>query len=200
MIKLIPILILLLILSSCNKKTENEITLISNSTTWVGYKDFHFEKELILCGIDSVAQIKLTKKLNENDTIYDGVDKTDNRFVYSTRPNEAGYFVIKGKVILQGKEMDFSQNIAILPKAEPVGFNTKNSSDLKVGVENEIEIVIGVPKKYRTLKTNNGQIIEDKDKTIIIPERTGICEIEIDVKLPSDEPIEFNNVTFYVTE
>jgi hypothetical protein len=200
MIKPIPILILLLILSSCNKKTETEITLISNSTTWVGYKDFHFEKELILCGIDSVAQIKLTKKLNDNDTIYDGVDKTDNRFVYSTRPNEAGYFEIKGKVILQGKEMDFSQNIAILPKAEPVGFNTKNSSDLKVGVENEIKIVIGVPKKYRTLKTNNGQIIETENKTIIIPERTGTCEIEIDVKMPSNEPIEFKNVIFNVTE
>ncbi|WP_410004744.1 hypothetical protein [Aequorivita nionensis] len=198
--KLIPLIFLLLIFNSCNKKTETEITLISNSTTWVGYKDFHFEKELILCGVDSVAQIKLTKKLNENDTIYSGIDDSDNRFVYSTRPNEAGYFEIKGKVILQGKEMDFSQNIAILHKAEPVGFNTKNSSDLKVGVENEIKIIIGVPKIYRTLKTNNGQIIETDNKTIIIPERTGTCEIEIDVKLPSDEPIEFSNVIFNVTE
>ena len=198
--KQISFIILLLIFNSCNKKTETEITLISNSTTWVGYKDFHFEKELILCGVDSVAQIKLTEKLNENDTIYSGVDNTDNRFVYSTRPKEAGHFEIKGKVLVQGKEIDFLQYIAVLNKTEPIGFNTKNAFDLKVGVENEIQIAIGVPKKYRTLKTNNGQIIEQENKTIIIPERTGNCEIEIDVKLPSDEPIEFNNVIFNVTE
>ena len=200
MIKLIPLIFLLLILNSCNKKTETEITLISNSTTWVGYKDFHFEKELILCGVDSAAQIKLTEKLNQTDTIYDGLDKTDNRFVYSTRPKEAGHFKIKGIVLIQGKEIDFSQYIAVLNKAEPVGFNTENAFDLKVGVENEIQIVIGVPKDYRTLKTNNGKIIERENKTIIIPERTGTCEIEIDVKLPSDEPIEFDNVIFNVTE
>ena len=107
----------------------------------MGYKDFYFEKELILCGVDSVSQIKLTEKLNENDTIYNGLDDTDNHFIYSTRPNEAGYFKIKGEIHLQGKKINFSQNIAVLPRAETIGFNKKNAFNLKVGVENEIEIL-----------------------------------------------------------
>lgn len=191
---------LLPILTSCNKKTETEITLISNNTSWVGYEGFYLEKELILCGIQDVAQIELTEKLNDSDTIYDRLDKTDNRFIYATRPNRVGGFEIKGNVIINGQKKEFTQNITILPQSQPIGFNTKNATELKVGVENEIEIVIGVPKKYMTLKTNNGQIIERENKTIIIPERTGTCEIEIDVKLPSDEPFEFKNVNFNVTK
>ena len=198
--KLFSCIILFLFLSACNTKKETEVILISNNTTWVGYKDFYFEKELVLCGIDSVAQITLIEKLNQNDTIYNRIDNTNNRFVYATRPKETGNFIIRGKVLIQDKEIEFSQSITVLNKAEPVGFNTKNAFDLKVGVENEIEIVIGVPRKYRTLKTNNGQIIERDNKTIIIPERIGNCEIEIDVKLPSDEPIEFENVIFNVVE
>ena len=196
--KLLPFIITFLILSSCNKKQQIEINLNSNNTTWLGYKGFHFEKELIFCGIDSVTKIKLTEKLNKNDTIYNGINSLGNRFIYTTKPNKTGFFEIKGKIEIQGKEIQFSQNIVVLPKSEPVGFNTKNAYDLTVGIENEIDIIIGIQKKYRTLKTNNGKIFERNNKTIIIPERTGKCEIEIDVKLPSDEKIEFKNVTFNV--
>jgi|GEM_PF-2835037 len=198
--KLLPLIILLLIFNSCNKKTETKITLISNNTNWVGYEGFYLEKELILCGIQDVAQIELTEKLNENDTIYDGIDKTDNRFIYATRPNRVGGFEIKGNVIINGQKKEFTQNITILPKSQPVGFKTENATELKIGVENEIEIVIGIPKKYRTLTTDNGKIIEQKNRTIIIPERVGQCQIEIKVELPSNEKMEFNNVIFNVTE
>ena len=64
----------------------------------------------------------------------------------------------------------------------------------------KLKFLLEFQKKYRTLKTNNGYIIEQNNKTIIIPERIGNCEIQVDVKLPSDEKIEFKNVTFNVTE
>ena len=198
--KLIPLIILLLIFNSCNKKTETKITLISNNTNWVGFEGFYLEKELILCGIQDVAQIELTEKLNDNDTIYNGLDETDNRFIYATRPTKVGRFEIKGNVIINGQKKEFSQSITILPKAQPIGFKKENATELKVGVENEIEIVIGIPKKYRTLTTDNGKIIERESKTIIIPERVGQCQIEIKVELPSDEKMEFNNVIFNVSE
>jgi hypothetical protein len=198
--KTLQIIIILLFLNSCIQETETKITLITSETPWVGYKDFYFQKELIICGSNSSSEIILTEKLNENDEIHSGLDKTDNRFIYSTRPDKAGDFKIKGKVITNGIESEFTQYIAVIPRMNVVGFNAKNAFDLKVGVENEIEIVIGVPKKYRTLKTDNGKIIETNEKTIIIPERVGKCVIELDVKMPSDEPFEFNDVVFNVTE
>jgi len=191
-------LIILLILSSCNLKKQSEISVISNGTSWVGYKDFYFEKDLVVCGANSESTIILTEKINENDTIYSGLDKSDNRFTYATRPKKAGTFKIKGKIITDGIETTFNQEVIILPRMEVVGFNTKQASDLKVGIENEIKIIIGVPKKYRTLSTDNGKIIERNDKTIIIPERVGACTIKIDVKMPSDEKFEFNDVLFHV--
>ena len=180
-------LLTLLVLGSCNKTIKTEITLNHNSTNWVGTKDFYFEKELILCGVDSAADIILTKKLNKNDTILNGTDNSNNRFIYSTRPNEAGFFEIQGKVITQGKELNFSQYIRILPKVDPIGFKSKNATNLKVGVKNEVQIVC-IPKN-RILKTDNGQIIESDGKIIIIPERTGNCEIEIELENSFDKQI-----------
>ena len=169
--KIITTLILLLTLISCKQNSQSEISIISNGTSWVGYKDFYFEKDLIVCGANSESQIILTKKVNETDTIYNGLDKHDNHFIYSTRSSESGSFDIQGKIITNGIETVFTKEIIFLPRSEVVGFNTKNASILKVGVENEIEIVIGVPKKYRTLSTDNGQILEKNNKTIIIPKR-----------------------------
>jgi len=193
-------LITLLILSSCNQNKQSEISIISNGTSWVGYKDIYFQKDLIVCGANSESTIILTEKINENDTIYSGINNSDNRFTYATRPKIAGAFKIKGKIITDRIETTFNQEVIILPRMEVVGFNTKQASDIKVGIENEIEIIIGVPKKYRTLSTDNGKIIERNDKIIIIPERVGACRIKLDVKMPSDEKLEFNDVLFNVTE
>lgn len=182
-------------ISSCNSKKEIELKLKSDNTTWFAYKDFYFEKELIICGIDSVSQIKLIEKVSQNDTIY----KSDNGFIYSSRPSEVGHFEIKGKIQTLGTEIDFSQNISVIPQNQPIAFNKKNALNLKMGVENEVEIFTGFPKKYQTLKTNNGKIFERNDKTIIVPDKTGNCDIEIDVSLPSNEKFMFKNVTFKVT-
>lgn len=85
------IIITVIILFSCNQKQN--LILKTNNPVWVAYQGYHFETELIICGLNENTKIELTKKLNDTDSL---VKSTDNTFIYKTDAKEIGQHTIKG--------------------------------------------------------------------------------------------------------
>ena len=63
------IFLILIVTLACNTEEKTKITLKSNNSVWNAYQGYHFERELIICGVDSVQNIYLENKLNETDEI-----------------------------------------------------------------------------------------------------------------------------------
>ncbi|PZQ82542.1 MAG: hypothetical protein DI548_11940 [Flavobacterium johnsoniae] len=106
------ILITVIILFSCNQKQN--LILKTNNPVWVAYQGYHFETELIICGLNENTKIELTKKLNDTDSL---VKSTDNTFIYKTDAKEIGQHTIKGIISNAGTKTAFEQEIIVLPKS-----------------------------------------------------------------------------------
>lgn len=187
------IIITVIILFSCNQKQN--LILKTNNPVWVAYQGYHFETELIICGLNENTKIELTKKLNDTDSL---VKSTDNTFIYKTDAKEIGQHTIKGIISDAGSETTFEQEIIVLPKAQPIGYNIKNATTVMIHQENEIAINLGLPKSVWKAKTNNGKLIQKGDNFILIPDRLGKCTISFVTTMPDGKQILYDDLIFDV--
>lgn len=187
------IIITVIILFSCNQKQN--LILKTNNPVWVAYQGYHFETELIICGLNENTKIELTKKLNDTDSL---VKSTDNTFIYKTDAKEIGQHTIKGIISDAGSETTFEQEIIVLPKAQPIGYNIKNATTVMIHQENEIAINLGLPKSVWKAKTNNGKLIQKGDNFILIPDRLGKCTISFEMTMPDGKQILYDDLIFDV--
>lgn len=187
------IIITVIILFSCNQKQN--LILKTNNPVWVAYQGYHFETELIICGLNENTKIELTKKLNDTDLL---VKSTDNTFIYKTDAKEIGQHTIKGIISDAGSETTFEQEIIVLPKAQPIGYNIKNATTVMIHQENEIAINLGLPKSVWKAKTNNGKLIQKGDNFILIPDRLGKCTISFETTMPDGKQILYDDLIFDV--
>ena len=194
------IFLILIVTLACNTEEKTKITLKSNNSVWNAYQGYHFERELIICGVDSVENIYLENKLNETDEIRSSQNNNIIKYYYSSRPNEAGLHKITGIIEYKNEKLKFEQQIGVFPKPQTIGFNIKNANRLKVGIENEIKLMVSVPSEYLSYNVDNGKLIEKDDKLIVIPKEIGELKIRINADLPSNENIEFSDVIFEVVE
>lgn len=189
------VLIIVLTLFSCNQKQN--LILKTNNPVWVAYQGYHFETELIICGLNENSKIELTKKLNDTDSL---VKSTDNTFIYKTDAKEIGQFTIKGILSNAGTETAFEQEIVVLPKAQPIGYNIKNATTVMLHHENEIAIHLGLPTSVWKAKTNNGKLIQKGDNFILIPDRLGKCTISFETTMPDGKQMLYDDLVFDVIE
>lgn len=187
------ILITVIILFSCNQKQN--LILKTNNPVWVAYQGYHFETELIICGLNENTKIELTKKLNDTDSL---VKSTDNTFIYKTDAKEIGQHTIKGIISNAGTKTAFEQEIVVLPKAQPIGYNIKNATTVTIHQKNEIVINLGLPKSVWKAKTNNGKLIQKGDNFILIPDRLGKCTISFETTMPDGKQILYDDLIFDV--
>ena len=188
-------LIILLMFLSCNQKQS--LILKTNEPVWVAYEDYHFENEIIICGLNENAKIELTKKLNDSDSI---IKSKNNTFIYTTNAKEIGQHTISGKISNDGIQTTFEQQIIVLPKARPIGYNIKNANTVILNVENEISINLGLPKSLWKAKTDNGKLVPKDNNYILIPNRLGKCEISFETTMPNEKQILYSNLIFNVTK
>ncbi|PZO25090.1 MAG: hypothetical protein DCE86_15950 [Flavobacteriaceae bacterium] len=187
------ILITVIILFSCNQKQN--LILKTNNPVWVAYQGYHFETELIICGLNENTKIELTKKLNDTDSL---VKSTDNTFIYKTDAKEIGQHTIKGIISNAGTKTAFEQEIVVLPKAQPIGYNIKNATTVTIHQKNEIAINLGLPKSVWKAKTNNGKLMQKGDNFILIPDRLGKCTISFETTMPDGKQILYDDLIFDV--
>ncbi|WP_447636214.1 hypothetical protein [Flavobacterium microcysteis] len=169
----------------------------TNNPVWVAYQGYHFETELIICGLNENSKIELTEKLNDTDSL---VKSTDNTFIYKTDATEIGQFTVKGTISNAGTETTFEQKIIVLPKAQPIGYNIKNAKTVTIHHENEVSIHLGLPKSVWKAKTNNGKLIQKGDNYILIPDRLGKCTISFETAMPDGKQVPYDDLVFDVIE
>jgi hypothetical protein len=189
------LLFISLMFLSCNQKQN--LILKTNDPVWVAYEDYHFENEIIVCNTNENAKIILNKKLNESDSI---IKLKNNTFIYTTNAKEIGQHTISGTIINNEIQTPFEQQIIVLPKAQPIGYNIKNANELKLKTENEISISLGLPKSLWKAKTDNGKLIKKDNNYVLIPERLGKCVISFETNMPSKKQTLYSDLIFNVVE
>ena len=81
-----------------------------------------------------------------------------------------------------------------------VSYNTENHRILKLNEKNKIYIHLSAPKKFVTISTDNGTIRETEERMIyeIIPDKTGNCNITIEVDKDFSAEISLENQTIQI--
>src|SRR5690606_35306052 len=91
------------------------------------------------------------------------------------------------------------QEIMLLPSwtNNVISYNTENHRTLKLNEKNKIYIHLSVPKKFVTISTDNGTISKTEERMIyeIIPNKTGNCNITIEIDKDFSSEISLENQT-----
>jgi len=194
---------LVLVLFSCKNEEPKEILLKSDRTYWIGHQGLFLERELLVYADDSVESVVLTKKVSENDKIR---VVENNKILFTTKSDSIGQHFIEGRIKTNKREFLFKQEIMLLPSwtNNVISYNTENHRTLKLNEKNKIYIHLSVPKKFVTISTDNGTISKTEERMIyeIIPNKTGNCNItiEIDKDFSSEISLENQTIQYSVIE
>lgn len=201
--KIVFVILLILLSVSCKNEQQDEILLKSDRTYWIGHQGFFLERELLVYADDSVESVVLTKKVSENDEIR---VVENNKILFTTKSENVGEYFIEGRIKTNKRELLFKQEIMLLPSwtNDIVSYNTENHRTLKLNEKNRIYIHLSVPKKFVTISTDNGTINKTEERMIyeITPEKTGNCNItiEIDKNFSSEISLENQTIQYLVVE
>lgn len=201
--KIFLVISLMLVLVSCKNEESKEIILKSDRDLWIGYQGFFLQRELLIYADDSIEEVSLIKKVSDNDEIRIA---ENNKILFTTKSENVGEYFIEGKIKTNKREFLFNQQIMFLPNwtNNVISYNTESYRTLRLNEKNKIYIHLSVPKKFVTISTDNGTIRETGERMIyeIIPEKTGNCNIniEIDENFSSEISLENQTIQYFVTE